>query len=71
MLSRFEGDKMLNKNQFQILDIMVRFEVLPAVKISILVLWVVTPYGLYVDSNVSDEHTASIFSPEDGSITFL
>jgi hypothetical protein len=38
----------------------VRFEVLTAVKMSILVFWTVTPYELYVD-NVSEEHTVFIF----------
>jgi hypothetical protein len=33
-----------------------------------LILWVVTPCGL-VDTNVSEEHTASILSPEDGGFT--
>jgi hypothetical protein len=33
-----------------------------------LVFWAVTPFGLV---NVSEEHTISIFSSEDGSIMFL
>jgi len=39
----------------------VRFPVLTVVKISMLVLWAVTPYGLVDRYNVSVEHTAFIF----------
>jgi hypothetical protein len=38
-----------------------RVEVLMAVKMSMLVFWVVFCMDLYVDTNVSEEHTASIF----------
>jgi hypothetical protein len=42
-----------------------RFEVLRAVKMLLLVFWVVTSYGLVlqVDTSVSEEHAASMFSP--------
>jgi hypothetical protein len=36
-------------------------------RMPMLVFWVVMPCGL-VDTNVSEEHTAFIFSPEDGGI---
>jgi hypothetical protein len=45
-------------------------EVLTAVKMSMLVFWVVMPCGLEVDTNTSEEHTASIFRA-DGGGTFL
>jgi hypothetical protein len=35
-------------------------------KMLMLVFWVATPCGLVVDINVLQEHTASIFNPEDG-----
>jgi hypothetical protein len=38
-----------------------RFEVITAVKMSILVFWVVTPCRLYEDTNVSEKHNVSIF----------
>jgi hypothetical protein len=40
------------------------------VKMSMLVSWVVTPCGL-TDTNVSENYTASIFSPEEGHGMFL
>jgi hypothetical protein len=51
----------------------VRFEALTAVKMSMLVFWVVTPCGLVgrYSTNVSEEYTASIFRVEDGGIMFL
>jgi hypothetical protein len=36
-------------------------EVLADVRMSMLIFWVVTPSDLHVDTNVSEEHTASIF----------
>jgi hypothetical protein len=39
----------------------VRFEILTAAKMTMLVFWVVTPCGLLVDTNVSEEHTAPTF----------
>jgi hypothetical protein len=41
----------------------VRFEVLMAVKMSMLFFWVATPCG-HVDTNVSEEHIASVFRAE-------
>jgi hypothetical protein len=39
-----------------------RFEVLAAVKMSLVVLWVVERVILYVVTNVSEEHITSIFT---------
>jgi hypothetical protein len=39
-----------------------RFEVLTAAKMSLVVFWVVTPCGLLVGTDVSEEPTASIFT---------
>jgi hypothetical protein len=42
-----------------------RFEMFKAVTLSMLVFWVLTPCGLVlVDTNVSEEHIASIFRAE-------
>jgi hypothetical protein len=55
----------------------VRCETLTAVKMSMLVFWVLTQRGLVGRSNVSEENTASIFraevdfSAEDGGSMFL
>jgi hypothetical protein len=38
-----------------------RFEVPTAVKMSMVIFWVVAPIELYVSTNVSEDHTASIF----------
>jgi hypothetical protein len=47
----------------------VRFEVLMAVCMFMLVSWVVMPYGL-VGKYVSEQHITSIFWAENGSNTF-
>jgi hypothetical protein len=41
----------------------VRFEVLTAVRMTMLFFWVMTPFGL---DSVLDKHTVPIFSPEVG-----
>jgi hypothetical protein len=43
----------------------VTFEVLTAVKMPMLVFWVVTPCRLWTYTKVSEGHAASIFCPED------
>jgi hypothetical protein len=43
-----------------------RFEV----KMPMTVFWVVTPCGFVVDTNVSEEGTTSVFSPEGASVFF-
>jgi hypothetical protein len=40
-------------------------------RMSMLVFWVVTPCKLVDRKNLSEEHTASKFIPEDGAIMFL
>jgi hypothetical protein len=44
---------------------LVKFEVLKAVKILMLVFWVVTPCGLVDRYHGSEKHTNSIFRAED------
>jgi hypothetical protein len=46
-------------------------EILSAVRISMVVCWVVTPCDMWQGTNFSEEHTASVFSPEDKGSMFL
>jgi hypothetical protein len=48
-----------------------RFEVLKALKMQVMVFRVVTPCGLQVEPNVSEEHTVTIFRAEDRDNMFL
>jgi hypothetical protein len=48
-----------------------RFEVFMAARMMIMFFWVLMLCDLLVDANVSEKHTVSIFSPEDGDIMFL
>jgi hypothetical protein len=42
----------------------VRFEVLTAVRMTMMFFWVLVPCRLSVDTNVSEKHTLSIFRAE-------
>jgi hypothetical protein len=51
---------------------MLTFEVLVAMKMPVLVFWVVTPCGIVgVDINILEKHMASMFTAEGGGGMFL